>query len=145
MSHQRGFSMIEVLITILIMGFGLLGFAMLQTMSLRYSQNANQRTIATNLATDLLDQMRATRMGASQYVRTYTAGTPARCTTRALGAVTTDVNMDRWQCQMRDALGPNARADVTMNGNVVRVVLQWDDPRIPGGSSQTRFQTETRL
>lgn len=145
MTSQRGFSMIEVLITILIMGFGLLGFAMLQTMSLRYSQNANQRTVATNLATDLLDQMRATRMGASQYVGDYTGGTAGRCTTRQLGALTTTVNVQRWQCQMRDALGTNARAEVRMNGNVVRVDIRWDDPRIPGGSSETRFVTETRL
>lgn len=54
-----GFSMIEVLITIIVLAFGLLGFALLQTMNVRFVQSANYRTQATNLAYDLIDQMRA--------------------------------------------------------------------------------------
>ncbi|WP_362062601.1 type IV pilus modification protein PilV, partial [Streptomyces sp. NPDC048255] len=56
---QRGFSMIEVLIAVLVIGLGLLGLAMLQTLNVRYAQSANYRTRATNLAYDLLDQIRA--------------------------------------------------------------------------------------
>ena len=61
-AHAAGFSMIEVLIALLVLAFGLLGFALLQTLNLRYTQSANTRTQATNLAYDLLDQMRSNRL-----------------------------------------------------------------------------------
>ncbi len=52
LSHRRsrGFSLIEVLITILIFAVGLLGMAALQAVSMRSNQSANFRTQATALA-----------------------------------------------------------------------------------------------
>ena len=70
-----GFSLIEVMVAVLVLGVGLLGFALLQTMSVRFTQSANQRTQATNLAYDMLDQMRANRIAAGQYVGNYAAAT----------------------------------------------------------------------
>lgn len=49
--------MIEVLIAIVVMSIGLLGFALLQTMNVRFVQSANFRTQATNLSYELLDQI----------------------------------------------------------------------------------------
>src|SRR5471032_399648 len=54
-----GFSMIEVLASILIVSIGLLGLAGLQIIGLRNSQGATQRTIAAQLAYDMTDRMRA--------------------------------------------------------------------------------------
>ncbi len=71
---SRGFSLIEVMISVLILGFGLLGFALLQTMSVRFSQSSNQRTQATNLSYELLDQMRGNRV----LWRSYWGHTPRR-------------------------------------------------------------------
>lgn len=65
--RPSGFSMIEVLVALVILAIGLLGFALLQTMNLRFTQSANYRTQATNLAYDLLDQMRANRFQAVWY------------------------------------------------------------------------------
>jgi type IV pilus assembly protein PilV len=48
-----------VLIAIIVLAFGLLGFALLQTMNVRFVQSANYRTQATNLAYDLIEQMRS--------------------------------------------------------------------------------------
>ena len=70
-----GFSLIEVMVAVLVLGVGLLGFALLQTMSVRFTQSANQRTQATNLAYDMLDQMRVNRLAAGQYVGNYAAAT----------------------------------------------------------------------
>src|SRR5690606_1313288 len=63
-----GFSLIEVLIAILILAVGLLGFALMQTTTLRYTQSSDYRTRATNLAYELLDQMRVNRLSAADYV-----------------------------------------------------------------------------
>ena len=48
--HSVGFTLIEVMIAILVLGVGLLGFALLQTMSVRFTKSAQQRTVATTLA-----------------------------------------------------------------------------------------------
>lgn len=60
---ERGFSMLEVLIAILVISFGLLGLAGLQIVSLKSNQTASQRTLATQQAYDMADRMRANRPG----------------------------------------------------------------------------------
>jgi type IV pilus assembly protein PilV len=73
-----GFTLIEVLVAIVVLAFGLLGFALLQTMSVRFTQSANYRTQATNLAYDLIDQMRANRYQAAWYsTASFSPGTVA--------------------------------------------------------------------
>jgi type IV pilus assembly protein PilV len=56
---QHGFSMLEVLIAVFVISLGLLGLAGLQSVSLKNNASASQRTIATQLAYDMSDRMRA--------------------------------------------------------------------------------------
>lgn len=60
-SRVRGVGMIEILITVLVLSVGLLGLAALQGFSLKSNQTAHHRTIATNIASELLDHMRVNR------------------------------------------------------------------------------------
>lgn len=58
--HQvSGFTLIEIMVSIVIMSIGLLGLSKLQLTSLRYNQNAYQRSIATQLAYDMANRMRS--------------------------------------------------------------------------------------
>jgi type IV pilus assembly protein PilV len=61
LSRSSGFSLIEVLVAVLILGIGLLGIAGLQTAGIRYNTSAYQRYQATLLSYDILDRMRANR------------------------------------------------------------------------------------
>ena len=63
MKHQRGFSLLEVLIAIAIFSFGLLGLAGLQLVSLSSNQSAGIRSAATTLAYDMADRMKANMAG----------------------------------------------------------------------------------
>jgi type IV pilus assembly protein PilV len=63
--HARGFTLVEALISVLIMSIGLLGVAALQTSSLGSSHTASQRSQATLSAGDIADRMRANRIAAS--------------------------------------------------------------------------------
>ncbi len=67
--RQDGFSMLEVLIAILVISFGLLGLAGLQAVGLKSNQTAYLRSIATQQAYDMADRMRAnmTGVGAGSY------------------------------------------------------------------------------
>jgi Tfp pilus assembly protein PilV len=45
---QQGIALIEILISVLVLGIGLLGIAALQSSSVRYSQSAQERTTDFN-------------------------------------------------------------------------------------------------
>ena len=61
--QARGFTLIEVLVSVLILSLGLLGVAGLQTFSLRSNQAAFFRSQATASAYDIIDRMRANPQG----------------------------------------------------------------------------------
>ncbi|WP_129136435.1 type IV pilus modification protein PilV [Luteimonas sp. YGD11-2] len=147
--HAGGFSLLEVLIALVILALGLLGFALLQTLNLRYTQSANYRTQATNLAYDLLDQMRSNHYAAAWYAGPAGASfepgeVTSRTCGRAVGTVTIEQNVARWQCQVFAALGDQARATVTYNNRDVVVTLSWGE-RLELGPSTTTFQVGTVL
>ncbi len=56
---HRGFSMVEVLVTMVIIAFGLLGVAGLLTTGLRNNQSSELRSQASILAYDMAERMRA--------------------------------------------------------------------------------------
>jgi type IV pilus assembly protein PilV len=58
-ARQRGFTMVEALVTVLIFAIGLLGVIGLQTLALSSTSISNQRNDATVLALDMADRMRA--------------------------------------------------------------------------------------
>lgn len=154
-SRVAGFSMIEVLVSLVVLALGLLGFALLQTMNLRYTQSADYRTHATNLAYDLLDQMRANRHSAADYAAGVTGASfnPGTITDTVCSRPTgTDANIagniERWQCQVARTLGPTASAGVEYDNNGdVTITIAWGDQRWdeanPGAT--TTFVVETRL
>lgn len=142
-----GFSMIEVLVSLLVLALGLLGFALLQTMNLRYTQSADYRTHATNLGYELLDQMRANRMSAADFqAASFIPGevSGGDCG-RPTGTVTIDDLVDRWQCQVFETLGENSAAQVayTPGNGLVVIVLTWGERFT--ADPQTSFELETHL
>jgi type IV pilus assembly protein PilV len=60
-NKQRGVSLIEVLITLILISIGLLGTAALQVFSKQANYEAAQRTSAAHLTNDLFQRMRSNR------------------------------------------------------------------------------------
>lgn len=65
---NRGFTLIEVLIAVIVFGVGLLTVASLQGVARKSNYEAVQRTTAVHLAEALLEQMRANRRSLDVYV-----------------------------------------------------------------------------
>ena len=61
--RQKGNSMIEVVVTILVISLGLLGLAALQITAMRYQRISSQRSEATQSVHDLGERIRANRLG----------------------------------------------------------------------------------
>jgi len=57
--YNKGFSMIEILVALVILAIGLLGMATLMMNSLQTNQSAAMRSVATQAAYDLIERMRS--------------------------------------------------------------------------------------
>jgi len=59
MSNNRGFSLIEVMVTLVLTTIGILGMVAMQDRSIQYTQDSVQRNTAIMLASDLVEIIRA--------------------------------------------------------------------------------------
>ncbi|WP_166815982.1 type IV pilus modification protein PilV [Luteimonas yindakuii] len=144
---EQGFSLIEVLIALVVLAVGLLGLALLQTMNLRYTKSADQRTKAVNLAGSMLDMMRSNRSQAGAYTvaandfqavdATSGCGSP--------DAVGVNQNRTRWICEVVETLGPGAGGTVAFNGATATVVVTWEEDGLPTLDQAGRVELESIL
>ena len=72
--QQRGVSLVEVLVTLILISIGLLGTASLQILSKRSNFEAAQRTTAAHFANDLFQRMRSNREALVTYLNADGAG-----------------------------------------------------------------------
>ena len=161
---ERGVALTEVLVAVLILSTGLVGFAGLQIRSLSHNHDAYLRTQATVIAQGLADRMRANRPGVrdGDYHRLASAGLTALaaapacgagsdCDARALAAH----DLAEWARQIL-ALLPNGGGEVCIDrdpagagcdgqGALYSISVWWDDGRVDAGELPAkRFTTSFR-
>jgi type IV pilus assembly protein PilV len=125
--YQSGLSLIEVLITVVLVSIGLLGLAGLQLTSVQNSNSSGERFIATTLAQDIIERMRANRSNAvskdNPIAERYDLAMDAD---PAAGTVAGD-DLVAWMAALAAAL-PSADGSVDVDdNNVATVVVQWTD------------------
>lgn len=140
---QGGFTLLEVLVTIVILSLGLLGYAGLQMATLKNSASAYQRSQATILANDMFDRMRVNRLQAVAGNYNTTIGAPAA------GAGVAGQDLLDWKTLVGNALpGGDGAINVDATGNVL-IQIQWTDKRdrdaSVAGNTNTTFNTQTAL
>ena len=115
MNRQKGITLIEVLVTLLVTTIGLLGLAALQLNALQATADSGQRSQAIWLMQDLVERMRANpRADDSKYLTAVTCGTsPEQCAPtpdNASSAACTPEQMayfDLWEAQCRYSSTPD--------------------------------------
>ena len=75
-SRTRGFTLIEILVSLTLIAIGLLGLAQLIVKGQRASFEAYQRQQAISLANDMLEKIRANRALAADYANAAPVATP---------------------------------------------------------------------
>ncbi|MCK0506285.1 type IV pilus modification protein PilV [Aromatoleum anaerobium] len=126
---QRGATLIEVLVAVVVLSIGLLGLAGLQMTSLQSNHSAYMRSQASLLAYDLSDRMRANCEGVRGDA--YADGSSG----------------DRadWDASVVQLLGPGAQGTLELNGQDATIAIQWNDNRghIKTGGDSTSDSTKT--
>ncbi|MCC6207187.1 MAG: type IV pilus modification protein PilV, partial [Gammaproteobacteria bacterium] len=131
---ERGFTLIEVLVTVIVLAIGLLGLAGLQLGGLRYSFSAYQRSQATIMANDIVDRMRANRtVAAAGAYDTDIGDEPDDEDCTGVGAdcsaaTMADADLFEWKQTLSDIL-PSGDGSVARDGDRFIITIQWDDTR----------------
>lgn len=136
--QSAGFSLIEVLVSVLVLGSGILGMASLQLNALKYNQVAAVRSQATFLAYDITDRMRAnrTKARAGSYDISLNASAPA-------GSNIVATDLQQWRAALDEQL-PDGKGAVQRDAGKFIITVQWDESRVAGAASQ-QFVYETQL
>ena len=136
--HQKGFTLLEVLVAIVVLSIGLLGLAGLMASSVRNNHSAYQRTQAAWLAYDMVDRMRANRANAVAAANNYNVAIGA-ASAAAAGLAKNDV--DDWKTALGATLpaGDGSVAVTAATGATI-VVVQWNDARGTGGDPLNPLQ-----
>lgn len=131
-SHcQRGVSLIEVLISLLVLSIGLLGSASLQITGLKLNHSSYLRTQAVVQAHDMADRIRANPAGRAAGLYDHIDGIPQdpKCVDVDNGCTVAQiVQWDAYEWNTRNAeMLPAGHGTVSRNGGNYVVTLRWDD------------------
>lgn len=128
---QRGFSLVEVLIALVIMSVGMLGIAGLYVQSMQAGRTATFRHNAVTLAGDVADRIRANPRAAGAY--TAVGGADSGCV--AMGVNCSQAQMAShdiflWTEQAQETL-PGGTVTVTFDGTVTPptylIEVEWTE------------------
>ncbi len=157
-TRADGFTIVEVLISLLILSVGLMGLASLQVVGLQNTQGGAQRAQAAYLAYDITDRMRTNTaavtagsynlaapvpgQGQVAIVMVDCFGAAANCSTAQMAAH----DLGQWQTQLGAYLNNGTGAIATVdNGTTtqVTVTIQWADAyTVNTGNEITTFTME---
>ena len=138
-SEQAGFSMIEVLVSMLIISLALLGSAGLQAYALKTNQGGQFRNQAAFYLADIGERMEANKLSAlaGSYVLVTGGAIPAKSTVCDVAACApaalAQYDLDNWQANLASAV-PGGNGAITLNGTTATtatytVVVNWQDRR----------------
>lgn len=136
----RGVSLIEVLVTVVVLSIGLLGLAGLQASGTKFNHSAYMRSQAVNLAYDMADRMRANRTEAlaDNYNIGIGAAPPG-------GATVRHQDLQQWKGRMAGLL-PAGDGSVTALGNGrFQIEVRWDNSRLQNEAALDSVVVRTQL
>jgi type IV pilus assembly protein PilV len=146
---QRGASLIEVLVAVLILSFGMLGMSALQVRALQGNQSALQRSQATMLNYYILDAMRvddqAARAGDYNTNNNFVCGSSG-----IIGTSLAKDNLRHWLDNAEANLGQAAAGTVcgfvACDGSArCTVRIRWDDTNAQGDPSGGSLTSQVEL
>lgn len=146
--HGHGMTLIEVLVTLVIISVGLLGVAALQLTTVRNNLDAFVRSQAAVLASDMLDRVRANRSAAIANPGAYNIDFgPAPAATTAA-----QQDMVQWKGMLNTQL-PNGDGSIVTNRTnidgvdryIVTITIRWGERSTIAADQQVTFVTSSQI
>jgi type IV pilus assembly protein PilV len=129
--RQGGATILEILVSVLILSLGILALVGLQARSLTAAGDAKYRVEATNFADQVVGQMWADRVNLPNYP---TFAAPAAATWR-----------DQVMAALPGAVTPVIAIAPDPNGNLVTVTVSWAPPGLASGAPANSVVVQTRI
>jgi len=155
---QQGFSIIEVLISILVISIGLLGMAGLQTTGIQQSHNSYLKTQASLLAYDMADRMRSNLQGVGEgrYDGVNSIDSPVASSPDCTGSGTTcsaeeTATYDIYHWTNASAEGsiaatlPAGQGMISNNSGIFTITVLWDENRTGATGTDCNGNPATNL
>lgn len=134
---QSGFSLLEVLITLVIIAIGLLGFASMMLNSMKNNRISMQRSIATLYAYDIIDCMRANRANKANYEIDFADDAPT-------GTTIAETDVALWRNELGTLL-PAGKGKIDITSDTAKVEIQWSESLKAGDDATHTWSTESTL
>lgn len=143
MKKQQGYSLLEVLVSVVVLSIGMLGIAALQANAIKYNQSAHLRAVAITQVGNMADRMLANSTGVNAGAYDNISGTPSNpscsvCTSTQVA----QRDAHEWNT-INSQLLPNGQGTVTRNGDRLLITMQWDNDRT--GASGTNCSGDTSV
>ena len=127
----HGFTLVEVLISLIIMSVGMLGIAGLYVHSMQAGRTSVLRHNAVTLAGDIADRIRANPRAGAAY---GLAGADNNCVAQGVDCTVAEMaahDIFLWDLQAADTL-PNGQVNVVFNNGVLpptyQITVTWTEP-----------------
>lgn len=161
-SQSRGFTLLEVLIAIIVLSFGLLGMAGIQVVGIKNTYDANARTLAVQQAYDMADRIRANAVGAAAGAYDNLPATlpatipadPACITSGCTANQLRDYDQRIWNTNNQNMLPSGTGAVAVVGGSAApnkqyMITVMWNESRVATagttcGTNTTCFQLIVR-
>lgn len=140
--RMRGVSLIEVLVSVVILGVGLLGIAAMQSVALRSGQSSLESSQGVMQTMSITEAMRANRVNAGA----YNLGA-MQCTVPAGGTLAQN-DIAAWMTALKTTIG--TPGDASTCGQITGcpldcvITVRWDDSRA-GGAATRQIVTRARI
>ncbi len=145
LTRQRGITLLETMIAVMVLAIGLLGVAGLQTTNLKNSQSAHQRTMAVMLSSSMAERIRANAALAATGVYALSK----TCSVLSNAGSIQNVERSQWIAELKLALGSATTScgEVLYDGNTrtYTIIVSWDDSRALGGLSEMTLRQQVRI
>lgn len=160
--RSSGFSLIEVLVSVLIMAVGILGVAGMQVLSLQQNRNALLRDQALQAGNDILDRMRANPL--STYAPVLITAVPAsnvNCVDNSCDRnEMAEFDIAQWKCRMNPidpdgtiysvcagfnitaASLPGGQGSISKTGLLYEITVKWTRDQ-SGNTSKIVLRAQT--
>ncbi|GGK10982.1 type IV pilus modification protein PilV [Luteimonas terricola] len=144
-AYQRGSTLLEVMIAVLILAIGMLGLAALSAVTIKNSNSAAARSQAVVQVYSLFDTLRLDRAQASAGAFNVSDWSCATLNADPDSGIDYSV-FNGWLSQVQANLGdPNACGRLVCGADTCTAGIRWDDSRGTDGSDALEIQTMSRL